>query len=94
VDMGRGLQVDGVIGPKTASAAVAMAQHCALLADAYGAARRNYYFRLADLRPASRKFVRNKQGGKGGWIHRAEAFMQPRFHLSQAQFNARVAAWH
>jgi len=94
VDMGQGLQVDGVIGPKTASAAVAMAQHCALLADAYGAARRNYYFRLADLRPASRKFVRNKQGGKVGWIHRAEAFMQPRFHLSQAQFNARVAAWH
>lgn len=94
VDLGQVLQVDGVIGPKTAAAAAALAQqNGAALADAYGVARRNYYFRLGDLRPASRKYVRNRRGGKGGWIARAEAFMRPRFHLTQAQFNARVAAW-
>ncbi|MDA3858650.1 MAG: peptidoglycan-binding protein, partial [Roseovarius sp.] len=30
---------------------------------------------------------------KGGWIRRAEEFIAPRFHLSTAEFNARMAAW-
>ena len=47
------------------------------IADAYGIARRNYYFRLADARPASRKYARTRAGGKGGWIKRAEEFISP-----------------
>jgi lysozyme family protein len=93
-DMGLKVAVDGVIGPQTARAAAEAAalapEH---LADAYGIARRNYYFRLADRRPASRKYARRRDGGKGGWITRAEEFISPRYHLTEAEFRARVAAW-
>lgn len=86
--------VDGVIGPRTAAAAArAQARATGYLADAYGIARRNYYYALADQRPASRKYARRRDGGKGGWIVRAEEFITPRFHLSQAQHSARVASW-
>ena len=61
--------------------------------DAYGIARRNYYFRLADKRVASRKYARSRAGGKGGWILRAEEFISPKYHLSTAAFQQRVAAW-
>lgn len=92
--MGQNITVDGIIGPQTIAAA--QAAHAAApdhLADAYGIARRNYYLRLADLRPASRKFARTRNGGKGGWILRAEEFIHPRYHLSAAEFAARVAQW-
>ncbi|SEP56065.1 holin-associated N-acetylmuramidase [Thalassovita taeanensis] len=92
--MGHEVAVDGVIGAQTAQAAqVADAAAPKHLADAYGIARRNYYFRLADSRPASRKYARTRAGGKGGWIHRAEAFISPRYHLSDAEFRQRVAKW-
>ena len=93
-DMGFPCDPDGMIGPQTIRAAQ-MAQEAAPghFADAYGIARRNYYYALADARPQSRKFARRQNGGKGGWIARAEEFINPRYHLSEAQHNARVAAW-
>ncbi|MGR3378729.1 holin-associated N-acetylmuramidase [Salipiger abyssi] len=92
--MGERIAVDGAIGPQTiAAAGRAYAGAPDHLADAYGIARRNYYFALADARPASRKYARTRAGGKGGWIRRAEDFISPRFHLTEAQFRARVAAW-
>jgi lysozyme family protein len=88
------LTVDGAIGPKTIAAAVdAQAAMGEFLADAYGIARRDYYFGLADRRPASRKYARRRDGGKGGWIARAEEFIRPKYHLTDAQFRARVAVW-
>lgn len=85
---------DGVIGPMTiaavADAAEAAPDH---LVDAYGIARRNYYYALADQRPASRKYARSKAGGKGGWITRAEEFMAPRYRLSEAEHRQRTSAW-
>lgn len=92
--MGQNLSVDGAIGPQTAQAAQT-AFHTAPdhLVDAYGIARRNYYFRIADRRPASRKYARTRAGGKGGWIKRAEEFISPRFHMTEAEFQARVAKW-
>lgn len=93
-DMGLDLQVDGTLGPQTVAAAhQAAARDPQLLADAYGIARRNYYYRLADARPASRKFARTRDGGKGGWILRAEEFISPRFHLTIAEHRERCAAW-
>ena len=93
-DMGQDLAVDGIVGPKTAAAARAVAQKGPeLLADAYGIARRNYYYALADRNPVLRKFARRRDGGKGGWIRRAEAFISPRFRLSEAEHAQRVAAW-
>lgn len=93
-DMGHGVSVDGAIGPKTQSAAEAAFKAApTYIADAYAIARRNYYFRIADRRRASRKYARTRAGGKGGWIKRAEEFMAPRFHMSTAEFNARVASW-
>jgi|TARA_B110000971_G_scaffold163025_1_gene166808 hypothetical protein len=56
------------------------------LIDAYGIARRIYYLRLADCRPASRKYARTLKGQKGRWIRRAEEFIAPKCHLSQSQF--------
>ncbi len=91
---GEAVGVDGVIGRQTLAAAARVAAKAPdHLADAYGIARRNYYYALADRRPASRKFARRKDGGKGGWITRAEEFISPRFHLSDSQHRARVAAW-
>ncbi|SFD43575.1 holin-associated N-acetylmuramidase [Roseivivax sediminis] len=92
--MGWQIAVDGVVGPQTlAAASEAQAAAPDHLADAYGIARRNYYFALADRRPASRKYARTRAGGKGGWIRRAEEFIAPRYHLSAQEFEARVAAW-
>lgn len=93
-DMGQAVAVDGVIGPQTIAAAraatTAAPDH---IADAYGIARRNYYLALADRRPASRKFARTRNGGKGGWIRRAEEFIAPHYHLSDQAFQERIAAW-
>ncbi|MGR3484704.1 MAG: holin-associated N-acetylmuramidase [Paracoccaceae bacterium] len=86
--------VDGILGPITAEAARrahAAAPHH--IVDAYGIARRNYYYALADRRPASRKYARRRDGGKGGWIARAEHFIAPRYHLTDAEHAARVSSW-
>lgn len=92
--MGFIVTVDGVLGPQSLAAArqamVAAPDH---LVDAYGIARRNYYFRLADKRAASRKYARSRAGGKGGWIKRAEEFIAPSYHLSKEAFQQRVAKW-
>jgi len=93
-DMGFPCVADGAIGPLTIRAAQLAYQAApSHLADAYAIARRNYYYGLADARPASRKFARRRDGGKGGWIVRAEEFMSPRYRLTDAQHRARVAAW-
>lgn len=92
---GEDVAVDGVIGPLTAAAAhrVEDEHDPTGLRDAYGIERRNYYFRLADRRAASRKYARTRAGGKGGWITRAEEFISERWHLTPAQFEARTAQW-
>ena len=93
-DMGHALAVDGGLGAKTAEAAHAAAgDDPALLADAYGIARRNYYYALADARPQSRKYARRRDGGKGGWIVRSEEFISPRFRLSDSEHRERTASW-
>lgn len=93
-DMGFPCVPDGAIGPQTISAAQRAYEAApAFLADAYAIARRNYYYRIADARPASRKYARRRNGGKGGWILRAEAFMSPKYHFSEADHKKRVAAW-
>jgi lysozyme family protein len=93
--MGQDVAVDGVIGPQTIAAARAAAMAAPdHIAGAYGIARRNYYFRIAERRAASRKYVRRRDGGKGGWIVRAEEFISPRYHLTRAEFDERIATWH
>ena len=85
---------DGAIGAKTATACKEWAARDALgLSNAYGVARRDYYYALADARPASRKYARRRDGGKGGWIVRAEEFITPALHLTDAEHRARVANW-
>jgi lysozyme family protein len=92
--MGLPTAADGVIGPAT----IAAAQQAAIrapdhLADAYGIARRNYYFALADSRPASRKYARTRAGSKGGWITRAEHFIAPKYHMTEQEFRKRTSPW-
>ena len=94
IQLGYPLAVDGAVGPATIRAAHAAACDIpARLADAYGVARRDYYYRLGDGRPASRKYARRRDGGKGGWITRAEEFISPPFHLTDAQHRQRTAPW-
>lgn len=58
-EMGLVVAIDGAVGPQTIAAAqTALGMAPDYLADAYGIARRNYYYRLADARPASRKYAR------------------------------------
>ncbi len=94
LQMGWSVSVDGVIGPQTRKATreayLAAPDH---IADAYAIARRNYYFRLADRRAASRKYARTRAGTKGGWIKRAEEFMSAKFHMNAQEFQQRVSAW-
>lgn len=93
-DIGINVSVDGVLGPQSIAATrQAMAAAPDHLVDAYGIARRNYYFRLADKRAASRKYARSRAGGKGGWIKRAEEFIAPTYHLTQQAFQQRTASW-
>ena len=93
-EMGHDLTVDGVLGPQTIRAAqAAFGAAPDHLAGAYGIARRSYYYALADRRPASRKYARRRDGGKGGWILRAEEFIAPRYHLTEAEHRERTAAW-
>lgn len=93
-DMGFPCDPDGQVGAQTIRAAqLAYEAAPTHFADAYGIARRNYYYALADARPASRKFACTRSGGKGGWILRAEEFISPRYRLSDAQHSARVAKW-
>ncbi|WP_425099157.1 holin-associated N-acetylmuramidase [Tropicibacter sp. S64] len=95
--MGYDIAVDGAIGPQTIRIAHAgereASQAGISIRDIYGIARRSYYLSLADKRPASRKYARTRAGGKGGWIKRAEEFIDPRYHMTDAEFQARVAAW-
>ncbi len=93
-EMGFPCTPDGVVGPQTIRAAHLAAEAApSHLADAYGIARRNYYYAIGDARPASRKYARRRDGGKGGWIRRAEEFFHPRYHLTDAQHRERTKAW-
>jgi lysozyme family protein len=93
-DMRIEVAVDGIIGPKTIAATVqAAAAAPDHIVDAYGIARRNYYYALADARPASRKYARRLDGGKGGWITRAEEFISPAYRLTEVQHRERTASW-
>ena len=92
--MGYDIDVDGAIGPQTTKLTQeAFNEGPDNFVDAYGVARRNYYFRIADRRPASRKFAQRRDGGKGGWIKRAEEFISPKYHLTDDQFKNRVKLW-
>lgn len=86
--------VDGVIGPQTIKATADVFDAAGdYLVNAYGIARRDYYYRLADRRAASRKYARRRNGGKGGWIVRAEEFIAPEFHLTASQHRERTRKW-
>ncbi|MEM7471120.1 MAG: holin-associated N-acetylmuramidase [Pseudomonadota bacterium] len=93
-EMGYDIAKDGAIGPQTIRTCFAAHGEAKdFLVDAYGIARRNYYYAIGDRRPASRKYARRRNGGKGGWITRAEKFMDAAYHLTMAQHKARVRKW-
>lgn len=86
--------VDGALGPQSIGAAHRVhATAGDYLIDAYGIERRNYYYGLALRRPKSRKYARRRDGGKGGWITRAEEFISARFHLTEAQHLQITEEW-
>lgn len=84
VFLGRGeVKVDGLCGNATRMAAdVARSRTVARrfhMVDAYGEHRVRRYVRLARIDPKLRKYVVTRNGRKGGWIRRAEAYMTPEF---------------
>ncbi|HSF96706.1 MAG TPA: holin-associated N-acetylmuramidase [Thermohalobaculum sp.] len=88
------VSVDGGIGKQTADAAKKACDAMGMdFVDAYGIARRDYYYRIADNNAKLRVFARRQNGGKGGWIRRAEEFISPGKHLSEAEHAQRVSAW-
>ena len=93
-EFGEPVTVDGVLGPLSIAAAQKAHQVAGdALINAYGIARRNYYFRIGDRRPASRKYCVTHTGRKGGWIRRAEEFISKTYAMTQEQFRDRIAAW-
>lgn len=93
-EFGEQVTVDGALGPQSIGAAQRVYEKAkGYVIDAYGIARRNYYFRIADKRRGLRKFARTNRGGKGGWIKRAEEFVSAKYHLTDDQFKKRVSAW-
>lgn len=91
---GAKLDVDGGNGPITIAASHQVFGFAGqYLVDAYGIERRDYYYALADRRPASRKYARTRAGGKGGWIKRAEEFLSARFRFTEQEHKQRVSAW-
>jgi lysozyme family protein len=91
--LGYDIAIDGAIGPQTARIAHQALRDHPDLADRYGIARRDYYYDLAGRRPASRKYAVRKDGGKGGWITRAEEFISPSLHLSDGEHRRIVRSW-
>ena len=89
------IKPDGMIGPMTRSLVQEAADKIGEedLDDAYAVERRRFYYALGDRRPQSRKYCRRKNGGKGGWITRAESFMSREYWLSRQQHDARVRGW-
>ncbi len=86
--------VDGGIGKNTAGAVKKAVDAMGVgFIDAYGIARRDYYYRIADNKENLRKFARSQLGGKGGWISRAEEFISPARHLTDAQHSERTSGW-
>lgn len=92
--MHHGVAVDGIIGPKTIGASFSAFDDApGHIVDAYGIARRNYYYRLAANRPKLRKFANTHDNSKGGWIKRAEEFISEQYHLSESEHRERVTSW-
>lgn len=94
------IAVDGAIGPMT-RAAVQRAHDYVVrksgdpdaFSHAYAVERRNYYYSLANRRSKSRKYARRRNGGKGGWITRAEEFLPKRLHLTDQEHRRMTAHW-
>jgi len=86
---------DGKIGPKTVKAARLCCETVGPdnLRNWYGKARREWYYLQGDRRSRSRKYIVRLNGGKGGWIVRAEDFMDASYRLSQAEHRQRTKAW-
>lgn len=88
------LNEDGIIGEKTVRYVFDLIEKKSYpMRDIYSIERRNYYLNLADVRPSLRKFAKSRRGGKGGWITRAEAFLSPKYHLSNQEFQERTSSW-
>jgi lysozyme family protein len=94
VEFGLDVEIDGALGPHSIRAAhLAFEMAPRFLGDAYGIERRNYYYKLADRRKASRKYARRRDGGKGGWIKRAEEFIAQKYHFTKTEHVQRVKSW-
>lgn len=90
-----GLVVDSGLGQKTIDAAFRAVTDKGgiVVRDAFSVMRRDYLYSIADNRPASRKYAKRIDGGKGGWIVRAESFMSGNLWLTPEQHRQRVRSW-
>jgi hypothetical protein len=93
-DMGYPCDPDGAIGPQTIRAAQ-MAHEAAPshLADAYGIARRNYYYAIADKPPGQPQVRARGMAARAAGSPGPRSSSRPKYHLTEAQHRARVAAW-
>ncbi|PIB24831.1 peptidoglycan-binding protein [Amylibacter kogurei] len=93
-EFGEDVGVDGALGPQSIGATARIFRRAPEhLVDAYGIARRNYYYKLADGRKASRKYANTRSGAKGGWIKRAEEFISAHYHFTATQHSQRISKW-
>ena len=92
--MGEDVAVDGVIGPQTEAAAQAARVPRPPITSPMPTDRAAQLLLCGSpMRGPPAQVRAHPAGGKGGWIRRAEAFIAPRYHLTETEFRERVAAW-
>jgi hypothetical protein len=89
-----GATVDGRIGPETIRLVKEKAAEVGgnTLNEMYAKARRDYYIDLATRSKKLRKYAVRNDGGKGGWIKRAEEFLPEDQRLPDEEWDAVVAS--
>lgn len=81
------LTIDGKIGNQTLAAAEELASRdVKLLRSAFAIERRNKYLRIALNNRTQVKYCVRRNGGKGGWIKRAEIFMGKDYRYTNAEW--------
>ncbi len=82
---GATVEMDAIMGPDTLAAALSIQDQPSLL-HAYCIERRSHYIALAANDSGFVRYVVSSDGGKGGWIRRAELYLDPKYRATDEEW--------